>query len=329
MLETLKSLGPDGEAMSAAMSGAFALADTFASAFEKIKDKSLTVSDGLGMAASAVQALGSMQAAQSKAAIAGVDREIDAEKKRDGKSSESIAKLKALEAKKESMKRKAFEQDKKMKMAQTAISTVQAVMNAYASAPFPYNIALAAMVGAIGAAQLSSISSMTYDGGGASSAGQTNSITVGSRANTVDLATSKSASGELAYMRGESGTGSSASNFKPKSAFSGYRHRAAGGYIVGEQGPELFMPDRPGRVVPAGEVGNAGSAPVNVSFSIQTIDSQDMEQALIRQRGNIIGMIREAANNHGEFFLESINTQSYETGGGGRQYDGTSGLKSK
>ena len=330
MLETLKSLGPDGEAMSAAMSGAFALAETFASAFEKIKDKGLTVSDGLGMAASAVQALGSMQAAQSKAAIAGVDREIDAEKKRDGKSSESIAKLKALEAKKESMKRKAFEQDKKMKMAQTAISTVQAVMNAYASAPFPYNIALAAMVGAIGAAQLSSISSMTYDGGGASGAGQTNSITVGSRANTVDLATSKSASGELAYMRGESGIGSSASNFKP--AFTGAKYRAAGGmagYMVGEQGPELFMPDRPGRVVPAGEVGNAGSAPVNVSFSIQTIDSQDMEQALIRQRGNIIGMIREAANNHGEFFLESINTQSYETGGGGRQYDGTSGLKSK
>jgi phage-related minor tail protein len=131
-------------------------------------------------------------------------------------------------------------------------------------------------------------------------------------------------------MRGESGIGGSASNFKP--AFTGAKYRAAGGmagYMVGEQGPELFMPDRPGRVVPAGEVGNAGSAPVNVSFSIQTIDSQDMEQALIRQRGNIIGMIREAANNHGEFFLESINTQSYETGGGGRQYDGTSGLKSK
>ena len=90
-------------------------------------------------------------------------------------------------------------------------------------------------------------------------------------------------------------------------AFSGYKHRAEGGYVVGEQGPELFMPETPGTIVPAGESEDMlGAAPTNVNFTIQTIDSQNMEEALTAQRGNIISMIREAANANGEFFMEGI-----------------------
>jgi hypothetical protein len=48
------------------------------------------------------------------------------------------------------------------------------------------------------------------------------------------------------------------------------------------------------------------NAPTNVNFSIQAIDSSGVEDLLMRQRGNIISMIREAANSHGEFFLESV-----------------------
>ena len=38
------------------------------------------------------------------------------------------------------------------------------------------------------------------------------------------------------------------------------------------------------------------------------IDATNMEQTLTSQRGNIIGMIREAANSSGESFLESVDT---------------------
>ena len=40
-----------------------------------------------------------------------------------------------------------------------------------------------------------------------------------------------------------------------------------------------------------------------------------MQQAyktlLQAQRGNIIGMIREAANEHGEEFMQDVNTEAY------------------
>ena len=99
--------------------------------------------------------------------------------------------------------------------------------------------------------------------------------------------------------------------------------------MVGEQGPEMFIPDRPGRITPADDVARMG-APMNVNFTIQAIDAQGIEQVLNSQRGNLIGMIREAANAHGEEFLENVNVQAYQgSAGGGRQYDGTSGLKSK
>jgi hypothetical protein len=90
MLETLGQLGPEGAAIQAAAEGALFLAETYASAFEKIKGGSFTVSDGLGVLASTVTALGAIQSAQSKAAIAGIESQISAEKARDGKSKESL-----------------------------------------------------------------------------------------------------------------------------------------------------------------------------------------------------------------------------------------------
>jgi len=352
MMKDLEKLGPQGELIASAIQGTLQLGEAFERLTEKLqtfgftsnmtfddmkakfmsldfKQKLQVIGAGLQVAGAAVAALGNAIAAAAANNIAGVDNQIAAEKKRDGQSAASLEKIKALEARKEQMKRKEFETNKKFQIANAIIATAVGVTQALAIPGI--GMFLAPIIAAMGMAQVAIISGMTYQGGASGVASASPSkISVGNRQNSVDLANSKSASGELAYMRGESGIGSSASNFKP--AFTGAKYRAAGGmagYMVGEQGPELFMPDRPGRVVPAGEVGNAVSAPVNVSFSIQTIDSQDMEQALIRQRGNIIGMIREAANNHGEFFLESVNTQSYETGGGGRQYDGTSGLKSK
>jgi hypothetical protein len=127
----------------------------------------------------------------------------------------------------------------------------------------------------------------------------------------VDLSTSQSSSGELGYLRGEQGVGG-AENFRP--AFMGSKYRAMGGqtgYVVGEQGPELFMPDRPGTIVPADETGGAGIGTTNVNFSINAVDASGVEDLLNAQRGNIIGMIRDAANSYGDLFLEGVETGVY------------------
>ena len=69
----------------------------------------------------------------------------------------------------------------------------------------------------------------------------------------------------------------------------------ATGYVVGEQGPELFMPDRPGTIVPADDTAAVGGN-TNVTFTINAIDASGVEDVLAQQQGNIIGMIRNAAN---------------------------------
>ena len=174
---------------------------------------------------------------------------------------------------------------------------------------------MAVATGIMGAVQLATIAGTSYQGGGViCTFRRDRGSYVGKRENTVDLARGNNAGGELAYMRGESGTGTGASNFKPGSAFTGAKYRASGGetagFMVGEQGPEMFIPDRAGRIAPAGEV-QAGGGPTNVSFNIQAVDAAGVEDVLIAQKGHIIRMIREAANEHGEFFLENITDGAY------------------
>ena len=190
-------------------------------------------------------------------------------------------------------------------MAQAIINTALAatqVMGIPYIGPF-----LAGAVIAMGMAQVAMIAKMRYDGGDASSPPTPSSLSAGERSNTVDLANSRSAVGELGYARGQEGVGN-ANNFKP--AFSGARYRAAGGsagFVVGEQGPELFMPDTPGTIVPAGET--AAAAPTsNVSINISAIDAAGVEDVLMNQRANIISMIRQSANEVGEPFLENVDT---------------------
>lgn len=268
-----------------------------------MQGKAAVLSIGFSAVASQLGALAHAAKAKTDQVVAGLDREIAAEKKRDGVSNASQKKLEALEKKKEHAKRKGFETDKKLKIAQTIMATASGIMQAFQMGPILGPI-FGALVAATGAAQLSVIQGMTYDGGGSGVTGPSK-ISVGNRQNTVNMggAGANNPSGELAYARGESGIGSNMSNFKP--AFSGYKHRAGGGYVVGEQGPEVFMPEVPGEIIPSGQ---ETASPVNVNFTIQAIDTQNMEEALLVQRGSIISMIREAANGSGEEFLESVDT---------------------
>ena len=293
-------LGPEGEAVSAAIDGSMAIFDAFTNMGEGVQGK-------LQAAGAIIGAISQMAAASSKAKIAGIDKEIQAEKKRDGQSSASVGKIKALEAKKEAMKKKAFETDKKMKMAQAVIGIAQGVTSAL-GAPFPLNLIIPGLVMAMGAKQLQMISATQYQSSSASTAGaDMPSISLGSRSNTVDLAKGNNQAGEASYMRGASGQGGM-QNFTP--AFTGYKNRASGGntgFIVGEQGPELFTPSIPGDITSADETADMEAAtPTNVTFNISAIDASGVEDMLTVQRGNIIRMIRDAANEQGQLFLEAV-----------------------
>jgi hypothetical protein len=185
----------------------------------------------------------------------------------------------------------------------------------------PAAIALTPWVIGLGAVQAAIIASTSFQGGGGKTAGGGSppKISVGERNNTVDLAKGHRAGGELAYMRGESGQGTGATNYRatPPGAFAGARYRAGGGYVVGEQGPEFFMPDVPGQIMSAGDSQNAGGSTITANINIQALDSAGVEDVMIGQKGHIISMIRDAANEHGELFMEDINTEVY-----GKQYGG-------
>ena len=100
-----------------------------------------------------------MQQANAKADVAAIDNQIAAEQKRDGKSKGSLAKIAAMERKKEQIKRKAFEQNKKMQMAEVVMATGVAIMNSIKMG-LPWGAVFGAMAAAMGAAQLSAISSV-------------------------------------------------------------------------------------------------------------------------------------------------------------------------
>ena len=307
MQPMMELMGPEGGLISAVANGAVAITDAWSDAFKNMgKEGVSSMAVAMDAASATLGALGSILAESSKGRIAGVDDEIAAEQKRDGQSAASVAKIKKLEAKKEAIKRKAFETDKKIRMAQTIMNTASGIM-AYMEEK---NIPMAVATGVMGAIQLATIASTSYKGGGGSApqASIPSSVTVGSRNASVDLASANNAGGEQAYMRGESGIGSNMSNFKP--SFTGGRTGGNTQFKVGEQGPEMFIPDRPGRIAPAGETQNAGGM-TNVNFSISAVDATGVEELLMNQRGNIIGMLREAANEHGQMFLEGVQEKTY------------------
>lgn len=307
----LKKLGPEGEYVSAVAEGALVMAD----AIKRIGDSGITSADGLAAVGSVIGEIAKIASAGADAKIAAIDREIAAEQKRDGKSAESVAKIKAMEAKKEATAKKAFEVNKKLQMAQTVVNTASAIVGALANPGGIPGMILAAMYGALGAAQLSVIAGTSYQGGASSaaSAATPSALSVGTRSSSVDLAKSNTTvGGEHGYLTGAQGQGTNASNFKPR-AYGGYGNA---GMIVGEKGPELFVPSTPGTVVSNDNMTQA--APINANISINAIDAEGVERVLTDQRGHIIGMLREAANANGQNFLENVDTIKYRRTGGRR-----------
>jgi len=68
--------------------------------------------------------------------------------------------------------------------------------------------------------------------------------------------------------------------------------------IVGERGPELFIPNSSGQITQNAR--GTGGSPVNVNFSITTLDATGFNDMLINNRGTISSIINEAVNERGE-----------------------------
>jgi len=68
-------------------------------------------------------------------------------------------------------------------------------------------------------------------------------------------------------------------------------------YMVGETGPEMFVPSGSGKIVPNNKVGN--SQPVNVNFNINTVDARGFNELLVNSRGVIVNLINSAVNEKG------------------------------
>ena len=69
-------------------------------------------------------------------------------------------------------------------------------------------------------------------------------------------------------------------------------------FVIGEAGPELFVPGRTGTVVPNDEMGGKGQT-VNVNFTINATDTRDFDKLLRSRQGLIIGVINQALNESG------------------------------
>lgn len=75
-------------------------------------------------------------------------------------------------------------------------------------------------------------------------------------------------------------------------------------YVVGEEGPELFVPNSSGKIVPNGEMTQSteqsGDGDVYVNFNINTVDASGFDELLVARRSTIVGIINEGLNRQGK-----------------------------
>jgi lambda family phage tail tape measure protein len=112
-----------------------------------------------------------------------------------------------------------------------------------------------------------------------------------------------------------SGMFSSAGNFL-SGLFKADGGPVAGGqpYIVGEQGPEWFVPNGAGTIVPNGKSSGTTSspggsdsstataqAPININFSVRAMDARSFQSAMVQNKAVVVGIVNQALNMRGRF----------------------------
>ena len=109
-----------------------------------------------------------------------------------------------------------------------------------------------------------------------------------------------------------SGMFSSAGNFL-SGLFKADGGPVAGGqpYIVGEQGPEWFVPNGAGSIIPNGKSpsmpGGSDSstataqAPININFSVRAMDARSFQSAMVQNKAVVVGIVNQALNMRGRY----------------------------
>ena len=70
------------------------------------------------------------------------------------------------------------------------------------------------------------------------------------------------------------------------------------GYTVGESGPELFVPNQTGTIIPNRNMDTPKN--IAVTFNINALDARGVDELIVERKGIITNIIREAANQRGE-----------------------------
>lgn len=304
----VQGLGGDGAVASSLAQFSASMLQSFSTLGAVIKIDGTTKLDEFVAAANAMSTViagfSSVLQADTSRRIANVDQAIEAEKRLDGKSAQSVEKIKQMEAKKEAIARKSFETNKKLQIAQAIISTASGAAAAYAIPVI--GPALAAMIVALGMAQVAIIKKTSYQSTAANISAPNTSLSIGQRGSAVDTA-QQTSGGELNYLRGGNTDGTNLGGAGGAMGRKGYANGGEG-IVVGERGPEIVSPSAPVDITPNFALGGGET---NVNFTINAVDATGVEDLLINQRGNLIRMIREAANENGEEFLPTIDPMAY------------------
>jgi hypothetical protein len=268
--KSIELLGGDASFLDGMTAGFGAFFDYVGSGFEKLGENETAMVQNTVESMTSLGQMGmSIFQELSAGKVAGFDLEIAAEKRKDGASAASLAKIKSLEAKK-------IKEQAKAKKASVIMSTAMAIMQGYAQlGPIAGSVAAAGMV-VMGALQVANIDKAASGQMAALGGGEVGgkSIIGGTRDNSVDVGRNASA-GEYAFISGGAGQGT-ASNFQTPGRAGGGTSGAGTSITVGERGPEVITPAMPVNVLPSG-VSSGGSGIVfSPVFNAQAIDADGM-----------------------------------------------------
>ena len=247
--------------------------------------------DSITTISAGMQMVGQMMAYSANQQISAIDQAIAAEQKRDGKSEESKAKIKKLEAEKTKIQQREAKK-------QIIISTAVAMMNAAATRPFlPLGLTMMATAAAAGALSLAAASSASSIPSVDSGASTTSYLTLGERQKNIDVSMSANA-GELSYIRGDKGIGG-ANSFVP---------RAEGGnmypgvsYQMGEHGTEVVTPMVPMKATPNDELKTSSNSTSGrpIILNISAMDAASFREFASSNSGALRDAVELALNENG------------------------------
>ena len=73
-------------------------------------------------------------------------------------------------------------------------------------------------------------------------------------------------------------------------------------YVVGEAGPEMFVPNTSGNIIPNNQMGAEIGGEVTVNFNVSAMDASSFDDLLLSRKGLIIGTIQQAFKQQGRRF---------------------------